>query len=97
MDPLSKRVQDPIQVSSSPIGCSDKYDSVPHLPPPPPHTHTRPPPLLREEIAELLKEYAVERVRNPGLPGFTPGYYWCRLLLKKKKNGKLRPVIDFSY
>ena len=30
-------------------------------------------PLLREEISELLKKRAVERVRNPGTPGF-PGY-----------------------
>ena len=30
MDPfyLSKLVQDPIQVSSSPVGCSDKSDSI---------------------------------------------------------------------
>ena len=27
-------------------------------------------PLLREEIAELLKKRAVERVRNPGKPSF---------------------------
>ena len=27
-------------------------------------------PLLREEIAELLKKRAVERVRNTGIPGF---------------------------
>ena len=31
-------------------------------------------PLLREEIAELLKKRAVERVRNLGTPGFIPGY-----------------------
>ena len=48
-------------------------------------------PLLREEIAELLKKRAVERVRNPGTPGF-----YSRLFLVPKKNGKLRPVIDLS-
>ena len=59
MDPLYllKLVQDPIQVTSSPIGCSDKFDSIFPL-------------LLREEIAKLLKKRAVERVRNPGTPGF---------------------------
>ena len=46
-------------------------------------------PLLREEIAELLKKRAVERVRSPGTPGF-----YSRLFLVPKKNGKLRPLID---
>ena len=40
---------------------------------------------------ELLKKRAVERVQNPGSPGF-----YSRLLLVPKKNGKLRPVIDLS-
>ena len=48
-------------------------------------------PLLREEIAELLKKRAVERVWNPGTPGF-----YSRLFLVPKKNGKLRPLIDLS-
>ena len=48
-------------------------------------------PLLREEIAELLKKWAVERVQNPGTLGF-----YSRLFLVPKKNGKLRPVIDLS-
>ena len=48
-------------------------------------------PLLREEIVELLKKRAVERVQNPGTPGF-----YSRLFLVPKKNGKLRPVIDIS-
>ena len=48
-------------------------------------------PLLREEIAELLKKRAVERVRNPGTHVF-----FSRLFLVPKKNGKLRPVIDLS-
>ena len=47
--------------------------------------------LLREEIAELLKKQAVERVQNPGTPGF-----YSRLFLVPKKNGKLRPVTDLS-
>ena len=48
-------------------------------------------PLLREEIAELLKKRAVERVRNSGTRGF---YSW--LFLVPKKNGKLCTVIDLS-
>ena len=48
-------------------------------------------PLLREEIAELLKKRAVERVRN----SVTPCFY-SRLFLVPKKNGKLLPVIDHS-
>ena len=48
-------------------------------------------PLLQEEIAELLKKQAVERVQNPGTHGFC-----SRLFLVPKKNGKLRPAIDFS-
>ena len=48
-------------------------------------------PLLREEIAELLKKRAVERVRNPGTLCF-----YSRLFIVPKKNGKLRPVIDLS-
>ena len=48
-------------------------------------------PLLREEIAELLKKRAVEKVRNQGTLGF-----YSRLFLVLKKNGKLRPVIDLS-
>ena len=46
---------------------------------------------LREEIAELLKKRAVERVRNPGTPGF-----YSRIFLVPKKNGNLVPVIDLS-
>ena len=48
-------------------------------------------PLLREEIAELLKKLGVERVWNLGTPGF-----YSRLFLEPKKNGKLCPVIDLS-
>ena len=47
--------------------------------------------LLREEIVELLQKWAVERVQDPGTPGF-----YSRLFLVSKKNGKLRPVIDLS-
>ena len=47
--------------------------------------------LLREEIVELLKKRAVERVRNPGTPGF-----YSQLFLVPKKNGKLRLMIDLS-
>ena len=42
-------------------------------------------------MAELLKKWAVERVRNR----ITPGFY-SRLFLVPKKNRKLRPVIDLS-
>ena len=48
-------------------------------------------PLLREEITELLKKQAVERVLNPGTSGF-----YSRLFLVPKKNRKLCPVIDLS-
>ena len=48
-------------------------------------------PLLREEIVELLEKWAVERVQDPGTPGF-----YSRLFLVPKKNGKLSPVIDLS-
>ena len=48
-------------------------------------------PLLREEIAELLQKQAVERVQDPGTPGFN-----SRLFLVPKKKGKLRLVIDVS-
>ena len=48
-------------------------------------------PLLQEEIVELLQKRAVERVQDPGTLGF-----YSRLFLVPKKNGKLRPVIDFS-
>ena len=48
-------------------------------------------PLLREEIVELQKR-AVERVPDPGTPGF---YSW--LFLVPKKNGKLRPVIPAQW
>ena len=59
MDPLylSKQVQDPIQVTSSPIGCSNNLIQFSLQ-------------LLREEIAKLLKKRAVERVRNQGTPSF---------------------------
>ena len=40
---------------------------------------------------ELLKKRAVERVQNPGTPGF-----YSQLFLVPKKNGKLHPVIDLS-
>ena len=51
-----------------------------------------PSPLFQEEIVELLQKWAVERVQDPGTPGF-----YSRLFLEPKKNGKLRPVIDLSY
>ena len=77
-----KRVQDPFQVSSSPIGRSDKSESIflPVIW------------LLREEIAELLKQWDVESVRNPGTQDF-----YTRLFLVPKKNGKLRPVINIFF
>ena len=48
-------------------------------------------PFLREEIENLLNKWAVERVRNPGTPGF-----YSRIFLVPKKNGKLHLIIDFS-
>ena len=79
----SKRVQDPIQVSSSPIGCSDKSDSI-FLP------------VIARRDRRTSQETGVERVRNPGTPGF-----YSRILLvpastSAEKRGKLRPVIDLS-
>ena len=47
--------------------------------------------LLREEIDILLQKWAVERVQNPGTPGF-----YSRIFFVPKKNVKLRPVIDLS-
>lgn len=47
--------------------------------------------LLREEVSKLLQKRAVERVTNPGTPGF-----YSRLFVVPKKNGKFRPVIDLS-
>ena len=46
-------------------------------------------PFLREEIENLLNKRAVERVQNPGTPGF-----YSRIFLVPKKNGKFnnRPV-----
>ena len=40
---------------------------------------------------ELLQKQAVERVQNPGTPGF-----YSRLFLVSKNNGKIHPVIDLS-
>ena len=48
-------------------------------------------PLLREEIEVLLQKRAVERVQDPGIPGF-----YFRIVLVPKKNGKLRPITDLS-
>ena len=48
-------------------------------------------PLIREEIENLLNEWAVERVQNPGTPGF-----YSQIFLVPKKNGKLRLIIDIS-
>ena len=47
-------------------------------------------PFLREEIENLNKR-AVERVQNPGTPGF-----YSRIFLVPKKNGTLRLIIDLS-
>ena len=47
--------------------------------------------LLGEEIADLLQKWVVEKVQDPETPGF---YSRLFLVPKKKKNGKLRPVID---
>ena len=41
-------------------------------------------PLLREEIAGLLKKRAVERVRNPG----TPGFFYSRRLANKRSDSQ---------
>ena len=46
---------------------------------------------LREETENLLNKWAVERVQNPGTPGF-----YSRIFLVPKKNGKLRLIIDLS-
>ena len=48
-------------------------------------------PVLQEEIDALLTKRAVEPVREVSSPGF-----YSRLFLVKKKNGKMRPVIDLS-
>ena len=48
-------------------------------------------PFLREEIKNLLNKWAVERVQNPGTPGF-----YSRIFLVLKKNGELRLIIDLS-
>ena len=48
-------------------------------------------PFLREEIENLLNKWAVERVQNPGTPGF-----YSQIFLVPKKNGKLRLIIDLS-
>ena len=47
--------------------------------------------LLQEEIVELLRKRAVERVQNPGTPSF-----YSQLFLVPKTNGRLHPVIDLS-
>ena len=46
---------------------------------------------IREEIENLLNKQAVERVQNPGTPGF-----YSHIFLVQKKNGKLRLIIDLS-
>ncbi len=51
-------------------------------------THTS---LLLSVVDELLEKKAVEIVADQRSPGF-----YSRLFLVKKKNGKLRPVIDLS-
>ena len=48
-------------------------------------------PFIREEIENLLNKRAVERVQNPGTPGF-----YSRIFLVPKKNGKLCLIIDLS-
>ena len=48
-------------------------------------------PFLREEIENLLNKRAVERVQNPGTPGF-----YSRTFLVPKKNGKFRLILDLS-
>ena len=48
-------------------------------------------PFLREEIENLLNKRAVERVQNPGTPGF-----YSRIFLVPKKNGKYRLILDLS-
>ena len=77
MGPLYRlrRFQDTIKVNSPSFVSSGKSSS----------------PLLREVFAELLQKRAVERVQDPGTPGF-----YFQLFLVPKKNGKLRPVIDLS-
>ena len=48
-------------------------------------------PFFREEIKNLLNKWAVERVQNPGTPGF-----YSRIFLVPKKNRKLCLIIDLS-
>ena len=48
-------------------------------------------PFIREEIENLLNKRAVERVQNPGTPGF-----YSQIFLVPKKNGKLHLIIDLS-
>ena len=48
-------------------------------------------PFLREEIENLLNKRAVERVQNPGTPGF-----YSKIFLVPKKNGKFRLILDQS-
>lgn len=48
-------------------------------------------PILKEEVRILLMKNAVELVLDPSSPGF-----YSRIFLIKKKNGKLRLIIDLS-
>ena len=72
------RIQDTIQQNYSFVICSIRMSQSSS-------------PFLREEIENLLNKRALERVQNPGTPGF-----YSRIFLVPKKNGKLRLIIDLS-
>ena len=76
MGPLyrTKQIQDTIHQNSSFVICSDQSESI--LP-------------ISQRRDRKPSQWAVERVQNPGTPGF-----YSRIFLVPKKNGKLRLIID---
>ena len=67
------------------------FIKIPPLSPVPIRMSQSSSPFLREEIENLLNKRAVERVQNPGTPGF-----YSRIFLVPKKNGKFRLILDLS-
>ena len=67
------------------------FIKIPPLPSVPIRMSQSSSPFLREEIENLLNKRAVERVQNPGTPGF-----YSRIFLVPKKNETLRLIIDLS-
>ena len=80
MGPLfhTTRIQDTIQQNSSFVICSDQNESILL-------------PVSQRRDRKSSQHRAVERVQNPGTPGF-----YSRIFLVPKKNGKLRLIIDLS-